>query len=128
MKVWILALIFAGGALAQTPPAVLDLFQAAGEALVNQDADTFLDQFDQKMPGYAMLRDEVQELAAAEQAGSTIDVVTDEGDDKKRALALDWVLRIGTDRPRRQIVKCTVEKQGKRWKITALDPVDFFKK
>jgi hypothetical protein len=128
MKTWLLCFVIAGVAVAQTPPAVMDVFKAAGEALANQDADAFLDQFDQKMPGYATLRDEVQELAAAEESASTIDVVTDEGDDKKRALTLDWVLRIGSDRPRRQIVKCTIEKQGKRWKITALDPVEFFKK
>jgi hypothetical protein len=52
----------------------------------------------------------------------------DEGDELKRTLELDWLLKIDTDEPRRQIVKCQVEKQGKKWKITALEPVDFFKK
>jgi murein L,D-transpeptidase YcbB/YkuD len=128
MSAWLLGLITVGGLMAQTPRPVMDVFQAAGEALANQDADTFLDQFDPEMPGFAKLRDEIQELAAIQEASSTVDVVTDVGDDKKRILSLDWVLRIGSDRPRRQIVKCTVEKQGKRWKITALDPVEFFKK
>jgi hypothetical protein len=128
MKSWLLGMIFATAALAQTPTAVLDVFEAAGAALVNQDADSFLDQFDKQMAGYATLRDEIQELTAADDASSTVDVITDQGDDKKRTLSLDWVLRIGSDRPRRQIVKCTVEKQGKKWKITAFEPVELFKR
>jgi hypothetical protein len=124
MKSWLLCLL-ASVALAQTPT---DLLQAAGEALASQDAKAFLDQFDENMPGYAKLRDEVQELVAINATASTVDIITDEGDDKKRALSLDWVLKIGDERPRRQIVQCTVEKQGKKWKITAVEPVEFFKK
>jgi len=120
-------LMIALGVSAQPRP-VLDVFQAASEALANQDAKAFLDQFDDKMPGYAKLRDQVQEMVAIDESASTVDVVTDDGDDNKRTLSLDWVLTIGSERPRRQIVKCTVEKQGKKWKITALDPIEFFKK
>jgi murein L,D-transpeptidase YcbB/YkuD len=111
------------------PPAYMEVFRAASEALANRDADAFLDQFDSKMPQYEKLRDEIQELfGAAQEIGSTIDVITDEGDEQKRMLELDWLLKIHNGDPRRQIVKCQVEKQGKKWKITALDPVEFFKK
>ena len=64
----------------------------------------------------------------AQEIGSTVDVITDEGDEQKRTLELDWLLKIDNDEPRRQIVKCQVEKQGKKWKITALEPVEFFRK
>jgi len=42
-------------------------------------------------------------------------------------LQLDWLLQIEDEQPRRQILKCTIERQGKNWKITALDPIEFFK-
>jgi hypothetical protein len=111
------------------PPAHMEVFRAASEALANQDADAFLDQFDRKMPQYEKLRDEIRELfGLAQEIGSTVDVISDEGDDDQRTLELDWLLRIDTGEPRRQIVKCRVEKQGKKWKITGLEPVEFFRK
>jgi hypothetical protein len=111
------------------PPEQMEVFRLVTEALANQDADAFLDQFDPKMPQYEKLRNEIQDLfGMAQEIGSTVDVISDEGDGLKRTLELDWLLKIDTDEPRRQIVKCQVEKQGKKWKITALEPVDFFKK
>jgi len=110
------------------PPQQMEVFRAVAEALANQDADAFLDQFDPKMPQFEKLRDEIQELfSMAQEIGSTVDVITDEGDEFKRTLDLDWLLKIDNNAPRRQIVKCRVEKQAKKWKITALEPVDFFK-
>jgi hypothetical protein len=110
------------------PPEQMEVFRLASEALANQDADAFLDQFDAKMPQYEKLRDEIQDLfGVAQEIGSTIDVITDGGSEEKRMLELDWLLKIDNAEPRRQIVKCQVEKQGKKWKITALDPVDFFR-
>jgi len=116
--------------VAQDRPAPqMEVFRAIAEALANRDADTFLDQFDRKMPGYETLRAEIRELLGViQEIGTTIDVISDEGDEQKRSLELDWVLKFDTDDPRRQIVKCRAEKQGKKWKITALDPVEFFKK
>jgi hypothetical protein len=111
------------------PPADMDVFRGVSEALANRDAEAFLGQFDREMPEYDKLRDEIQELfGMAQEIGSTVDVITDEGSDEKRTLELDWLLKIDNDEPRRQIVKCQVEKQGKKWKITALAPVEFFSK
>jgi hypothetical protein len=111
------------------PPEQMEVFRLASEALANQDADAFLDQFDRKMPQYEKLRDEIQDLfEVAQEIGSTIDVITDEGSEEKRTLELDWLLKIDNDAPRRHIVKCQVGKQGKKWKITALEPVEFFRK
>jgi hypothetical protein len=102
----------------------MEVFRAVTEALANRDADAFLDQFDPKMPGYEKLRDEIQDLfGMAQQIGSTIDVITLDGN----KVELDWLLKIDIAEPRRQIVKCQVEKQGKKWKITAHDPVEFFR-
>ena len=65
---------------------------------------------------------------------STTVTVSDEGDDQKRSLELDWLLALNDkENPdirkdtRRGVVKVSVERQGKRWKIVALNPVDFFR-
>jgi len=113
----------------ERPAPQMEVFRGIAEALANRDADAFLEQFDRRMPDYEKLRDEIRELlAVTQEIGSTMDVITDEGDKQKRSLELDWVLKIDTDDPRRQIVKCVAEMQGKKWKITALEPVEFFKK
>ena len=111
------------------PPAEMEVFRNVSEALANRDVDAFLDQFDPKMPRYGDLRGEIQELMAlTQEIGSTVEVITDEGDEQKRTMDLDWLLKLDNGEPRRQIVKCRVEKQGKRWKIVSLEPVGFFKR
>jgi hypothetical protein len=130
----VLLLLVASFALADTAAEVLNVFTAAAEGLVNDDPASFLDSFDGNMPGYAALQDNVKGMLAAYDAGATIEVITDEGDDHKRTVELDWLLILtqkgATNSPqqtRRQVVKCTVERRGKQWKITALEPVDFFR-
>ena len=79
------------------------------------------------MAGYATLRDEIETLLSAAEVGSAVEVVTDEGDDQRRSLELDWVLEITDQQPKRAILKCAIARQGKKWKITALEPIEFFK-
>ena len=136
---WGLFLIVATMALAElawaeTPADVLELFREAADALANDDSDMFLAKFDRNMAGYAAFRDEIVGLLAAHDVGSTIEAVNDEGDDQKRSLDLDWLLVIseknsvnGTKETRRRVLKCRIERQGKQWKIVALEPVEFFK-
>lgn len=119
---------------AEPPADVLELFREAADALANDDSDTFLAKFDRNMTGYAAFRDEIVGLLAAHDVGSTIEVVNDEGDDQKRSLDLDWLLVIGeknsvngTKETRRRVLKCRIERQGKQWKIRALEPLDFFR-
>jgi len=114
--------------------AALKAVADATAALVNDDAQGFLDQFDRNMPAYPTLRTEVEGLLNANSVGSTVDVITNDGDDRKRTLELDWVLvlseKSSTSRgseTRRGIVKCQIEHTGKTWKITALEPVEFFR-
>jgi hypothetical protein len=109
------------------PKDVGDFFGTAVQALADKDAAVFLDHFDRNMPGYAAFRDDITALLARSEVVSTVAFVTDEGNDAKRALQLDWYIQIDQDRPRRRIVKCTIERQGKKWKIVSFDPLDFFK-
>ena len=122
-------------ALADSSADVLNVFSAAADSLTNDDSAAFLDHFDRNMPDYAAFRGNIEGLLAAYEVGSTIEVVTDEGTDEKRTVSLDWLLVTseknavnGNQQTRRRIVKCTLERRGKQWRIIALDPVDFFQK
>jgi hypothetical protein len=121
---------FAALAAAQPAPDVpnyvRDLFRSAAEAMVNQDAAGFLSSFDPKMPGFDTLRAEIESLLDHAEVTSAIEFVTDQGDDSKRELQVDWVLEIPGEKPRRQVLKCRIERQGRKWKIVMLDPVEFF--
>jgi hypothetical protein len=129
------ALLLLISMVAAADPAadVLKVFRDAAEALTNDDAAAFLDNFDRDMPGYASLRTNIEGMLAAYEVGSTIEVVSDEGDDQTRNVELDWVLLAtrkdainSAQETRRQVVKCRLERRGKRWKITRLEPVDLF--
>ena len=78
-----------------------------------------------------MLHFYLEGLAARDSVLSSIEIVTDkadpESDGQRHTMALDWVLNIDSERTRREVVKVTVEKQGKKWKFTSLDPIDLFR-
>ena len=59
--------------------------------------------------------------------GSSIEVVSDAGDDHKRTMELDWILQIEDQPTRRKIIKVTIEKEKTNWKFTSLEPIDFFR-
>ena len=129
-----LLLLLSTIALADPAADMLNVFSATAEALTNDDPAAFLDKFDRNMPGYAALRTDIEGLLAAYEVGSTIEVVAQAGDEEKQTVELDWLL-ITTEKnannssqdTRRRVVKCSLERRGKQWKITALEPLDFFK-
>ena len=127
------ALLGARAVWADAPADALKMVADAAAALVHDDAQGFLDQFDRAMPGYAALRAAVEALLGASDVGSTVDVISNDGDANQRTLTLDWVLVLsaknsatGGKRTRRGVVKCQVARRGKAWKISGLDPVEFF--
>lgn len=120
------ALFLAAALFAQTPAAVLDLLRTAAQALAEGDARRFLEQFDPAMARYDALARNVALLVASQTAESSIEVIREEGGERRRTMELDWLLRAGAAPPKRQVVKVTVERRGRAWKITALDPVEFF--
>jgi hypothetical protein len=123
------------------PKDVIDFFRSVASALADagrdvntkerlrpRDAADFLQYFDPDMPGYAEFSGQIQAMLGAGEVSTTIDFVNTQGDSKKRTLDLDWQLLCEGERPKRAIIKCTLEKRGKKWKITSLDPIDFFKR
>jgi hypothetical protein len=127
------ALLFAGLACAASlsaadpPPGIIALFRAAAEELAEQDAPAFLDHFDTAMPGYAQLKADIEGLLVRGYIVSTIEFVSDEGDEQARELVVDWLWRLSGSAPKRVIVKCRTELQGRVWRITRLDPLDMFR-
>jgi 3-phenylpropionate/cinnamic acid dioxygenase small subunit len=112
-----------------TPKDVENFLRETAEDLSNKDVRAFLNHFDPKMAGYEMLHYEVEGLVSRDAVVSTIEIVTDKGDrdNRRHRIELDWILIVDSERSQRKIVTVTIEKQGKQWKITALDPVEFFK-
>jgi hypothetical protein len=95
-------------------------------------AAEFLRVFDPAMPGFQDLSKNVSALLAQAEVQSSIEVESNEGDDRRRKVEVDWLLRItGHDNvsastKREARVKAGFEKQGKRWRVVSLDPLTFF--
>jgi hypothetical protein len=123
-----IALGLAAGAApgADPPPAIVALFRAAAEELAEQDAPAFLDHFDRAMPGYARLKADIEGLLIHGYVVSTMEFASDEGDDQRRELTVDWLWRLSGTAPKRVLVKCRAERQGRVWRITRLEPLDLF--
>ncbi|MEO8596742.1 MAG: hypothetical protein ABI759_25715 [Candidatus Solibacter sp.] len=111
---------------------VLDLVADAAGSLSAGDAAGFLKAFDRAMPGYERLRQNVMGLVALGEVRSAIEAQEDEGNDQRRQVQFLWTLQIlagpsaRVTTRREQAVSCTVEKQAGKWRITKLEPVDFF--
>jgi hypothetical protein len=120
--------------------AALGLSEASGsDATSNGDADIpaanarkFMEAFDPAMPGYAPLRDRVLALEQGADIESSVDLVKNDGDDRVRTIEVDWSLNLVsretsvTAVQRRQTVTCRLEKQGKKWRVTGLEPQELF--
>src|SRR5438128_3365513 len=117
--------------LADPAAEAWDLVSAAASALSQSNAVYFLSLCDSGAPAYQSLRTNVTALLDAADVQSSIDLLSNDGDDRRRTLEVDWLLRIvsrgGAARSveRRQQVKCILEKRGKKWRIVALEPAAF---
>jgi len=111
---------------------VRDFFGQLESALSEGNADQFMKGFDRSMPGYDKLAANVEALVQQQDVQSSIEVLNDDGTDSARMLELDWFLQFvqpkqGGDVVRRRVeVHCTLVKQGKRWRITSLEPLSLF--
>lgn len=111
---------------------VLDLLGTTASALADFNVPKFMDSFDKEMPGYDKLKESATALTNQAEVTSAIEPVKDEGDEAKRSVDLDWYMQVrslAADGPivtRRQIVHCELRREGKRWKITSIAPMEFF--
>ena len=137
----IAALLMVAMAFEDPPRDVIEFFTSLAATLADADRDArqiklqkprhateFLDHFDKSMPGYAEFSAQIEDMVGAGEVSTNIDFINTGGNDRKRTLDLDWVLQCEGQRPKRAVIKCTIEKRGKKWKITSIAPVDFFKR
>ena len=103
-----------------------------GEVTVRGNVPLFMSAFSKDMPDYGTLKTDVTALVMETEVSSSIQVVSDEGNDQKRTVDLDWVLQLQSlerDGPlvrRREVIHCEFRKEKKHWKIVSLKPIDFF--
>jgi len=111
---------------------VIDLFASMAAALSEINVPQFMDAFDKDMPDYDKLRSGVTALVNQAEVSSSVEPLTDEGDNNRRTVEFDWYLEIRSLLPdgplvrRREVVHCELRKEKKRWKIVALKPIEFF--
>jgi hypothetical protein len=118
--------------IADTHGQVIDLFASMAAALSEINVPQFMDAFDKDMPDYNRLKGAVTSLVNQAEVSSSVEPLTDEGDDTRRTVELDWYLEVRSLLPdgpivrRREVVRCELRKQKKHWKIVALKPMEFF--
>ena len=129
---WVLLLLLAPLARADSHTEALDLIASMTAALSDDDAPAFLKEIDKSMPGYDRLEHAIPELLEQGAIACSVQPLTDEGDDAKRAVELDWYMEIrNVDETvpivrRREVIHLRMEKRGKHWRVTSLDPISFF--
>ena len=103
-----------------------------GDSVVRGNVSRFMSAFSKDMPGYGTLEMNVTALVRQAEVSSSIQTVSEDGDDQARSIDLDWVLEVRSlqeDGPivrRREVIHCEFRKQKKHWKIVSLKPIDFF--
>ena len=126
---------------ADSAQQVRELFGEMAGALSAANPQQFLGAFDKAMPGYQQLSVNVTALVSEFEIQCSVDFNKNDGDDQKRTVEADWLMTL---RPltntnfnkahtevfatveREQVLKCTAAKTGRKWKIAALEPVEFF--
>jgi hypothetical protein len=113
--------------------AAMDLQLASRRADGREENNlaNLLARFDRAMPGYAQLEANLTALTSIWLAEPALQLMSNEGDDDRRSLEIDWIMTLtnpldgGRSVRKEETVKCVVEKHGKRWLIAALAPLEF---
>jgi hypothetical protein len=116
----------------EEPRDLIDLFASMASALSEGNPDVFLRAIEPSMPGYGRFGANVHALATQYELSNSIEIISQKGDDRAQVVELDWLLDIsgkGQSRVfvRREVmVNCRLERRKNKWRIVALDPIDFF--
>lgn len=128
----ILITIGALAARADTHADVVELFAQIASALSDDNAPGFLKGFDAKMPDYDRLKTQITAMLQNGEVANSVEPLSDEGDESRRNVDLDWYLEIrsrtaaGPLVRRREEIHCQIAKEGKHWRIVSVKPVTFF--
>jgi hypothetical protein len=111
---------------------VAEVVTSMAAALTDVNVSKFMAAFSKDMPGYGTLENNVTALVKQGDVSSSIQTVTEDGDDQARSIDLDWVLEVRSleqDGPlvrRREVIHCELHKEKKHWKVVSIKPLDFF--
>lgn len=111
---------------------VWDVLTAMVAALGQGNAVAFLAAVSPAMAGYDKLRTAVIALVSQAEVQCSIDLIRNEGDERTRIVEGAWLLhiagRVDTRRVtrRRERVACRFEKSGRKWLLSALEPLSIF--
>jgi hypothetical protein len=128
----VMLLPLAGRLWADAASEVWELLASMASALADANPQAFFRAFDQRTPDYETLRTNVTALVTDWEVRSSIEPQVNEGSDTERRLELDWLLELVERQDtsavvrRHDTVSCTVEKNGRQWKVTSMRPVSFF--
>lgn len=105
----------------------------ASRSLQSANAALFMGLFDRaSFDGYAALREDVGALTAHRRIASSVSIGVPEGGPEQWTANVDWLLELtpkldpGPVERRRQTLRVSVRKRGKRWRIVGLAPAGFF--
>ena len=111
---------------------IVDLFASMAAALSEINVAQFMDAFDKSTSDYEKLKNAVTALVAQGEISSSVEPLKDEGGESTRSVEVDWVLDIRSLTPdgplvrRREVIRCELRKDKKRWKIVSIKPIEFF--
>lgn len=92
----------------------------------------FLHSVDPAMPGIEKLRAGLNGLLRRGQVDSTLDLISNEGTDRERTLEVDWSLQVVDANTgivalqKEKRIRIRMQWQDRRWRIAAIDPLEFF--
>ncbi len=119
--------------IADTHDEIVDVISNLANALSTVNTPKFMDAIDKSMPDYDKLKNDVSALMNQTEITSSVEIITEDGDDAKRSVDLDWYLEIRSLAPdgpierRREHIHCELlRKDKKHWKIVLLKPQNFF--
>ena len=120
------------GAPSDPAADVWDVVATMAAALAEPNDAAFMRPIAKSVEHYELLERQVRSLSQTNGVVSSITAVLNDGDDKQRTLEVDWYMELQPKSPgqtfsrRRETVRMTFAKSGKRWMITSLTPVAFF--
>jgi hypothetical protein len=124
--------IAAALACADAHDDVIEVVTSMAAALTEVNAPQFMRSISKDMSDYDTLQNNITGLVRQAEVSSSIQPVNEDGDDRARAINLDWSLEVRSleqDGPivrRRQVIHCELRKEKKHWKVVAMTPLDFF--
>ncbi len=110
--------------LAPQPPPEFKVIADLANYLSQDNGPGAMEAFDKSMPNYQTISNNVFAMVAQADVSCTIDPIEQNG----KVIEVDWFLKLnskadeGPTERRQMTVKLTIEKVGKKYKITAIDP------